>query len=251
VRTEGACEERRMRRLAPPAALALALALPLAACTPPATLPDAERARVDAELPGQQRYLRVAAYAFPLWGDTTKLLLTDQPAAELDLVETAGGEPIPPPPVVRILPPGTPLRIEKLEFPTAWLIAERVLMTPRYHPWAYVRAAGEPRPYVIVLSQTAASLEDVRAELDRLLAADDPSPALAALPQEQRDAVLHKQATEGMGPRALELAWGWPERKKIDRPAGTEEWTWPGGRRRAFLRDDRVERLERGEKAGR
>jgi hypothetical protein len=227
-------------------ALLLALAvLPLAACFPRAAIPDAERERVTGALAGRQRYLRVAAYAGPLWGDTTKVLLTDQPGAELDLVETAGGTPIPPPAPERVLAPGTPVRIRAVEFPTGWIIAQRVVMTPRYHPWVYLELPSEPRPGVVVLSQTAASAQEVQGELDRILTSDDPGPAFAALPPEQRDAILRKEAQEGMGARALEMAWGLPERKRIDRPAGTEEWTWPGGKRRAFLRDERVERLQR------
>ncbi len=233
-----------MRRalLLPTSLLVLALA---AGCTPRAVIPDAERERVRAELTGDQRRLRVAAYAAPLWGDTSKVLLSDQPLDELDLVESTGGAPIPPPPAERIVPPGTVVRISDVEFPTGWIIAKRVVMSPRYHPWVLVEMPGDARPYVVVLSQTAASFDEVRGELDRILSKDDPSSALAALPEEQRAAVLKKTLVEGMGPRAVEMAWGLPEVKKIDRPAATEEWTWPGGKRRAFFQDDRLVRWEK------
>ena len=69
----------------------------LSACTPRAVIPDSERERVSAELAGRQRWLRVAAYAAPFWGDRSKVLLSDVPPAELDLVESTGGTPIPPP----------------------------------------------------------------------------------------------------------------------------------------------------------
>ncbi len=222
-----------------------ALLLPLSACFPRAAIPDAERERLSREVAGQQRYLRVAAYAGPLWGDSAKVFLSDQPPGEVDLVESAGHTPIPPPAAERVLLPGTPVRLRQVEFPTGWLIAQRVVMTPRYHPWAYLDVGGDARPHVIVLSQTAASSEEIRGELERLLTADDPSPFLSSLPPEQRDAILRKEPLEGMGARALEMAWGLPERKRIDRPAGTEEWSWPGGKRRAFLRDERLERFER------
>lgn len=230
-----------MRRALPVATL-LAAAL---ACAPRAVIPDAERDRVRRELVGERRWLRAATFAAPLWGDASKVLLSDQPLDELDLVQTAGGSPIAPPAAERVLPPGTAVRITDVELPTGWIIAKRVVMSPRYHPWVLVEVPGDPRPHVVVLSQTAATFEDVRDELDRLLAKDDPSSALAALPEEHRAAVLRKAPVEGMGPRAVELAWGLPERKKIDRPAGTEEWAWPGGRRRAFFRDDRLVRLEK------
>ncbi len=229
----------RMRALLP-----LAILLALAGCVPRAVIPDAERQKVSADLDGRRRYLRVAAYVAPLFGDRAKLLVSDQPLGELDLVETGDGTPIAPPPAERILPPGTPVRISQVEFPTAWLIARRVVMTPRYHPWAFLEVEGDRRPYVVVLSQTAASADDVRLELDRLLTADDPSSSLAALPQDQRDAILRKEPVEGMGARALEMTWGTPEKKRIDRPAASEEWTWPGGKRRAFFQDEKLVRWE-------
>jgi hypothetical protein len=224
--------------------VALAAGASLTSCAARANLPDADRERIARELDGQQRYLRVAAFSAPLWGDRERMLLTSQPLAELDLVNTTGGAPVAPPPAARVLAPGTPVRVSKVEFPTGWLIAKRVVMSPRYHPWVYVDVPGERRPHVIVLSQAAATFDDVREELEGLLATDDPGPALRALPEEQQAAIARKQVVEGMSARALEMAWGLPERKRIDRPAGTEEWTWPGAKRRAFLREERLVRWE-------
>lgn len=227
------------------AALAVASLL-LASCTPRAVISDPERARVAASLDGQQRWLRVAAYATPLWGDRTKALLTEQPLDHLDLVETPGGQPVPPPPAERVVPPGTAVRVRAVEFPTTWVIAQRIVTTPRYHPWVYVDVPGDTRPYVIVLSQMAASFDDVRGEVDRVLSPDaSPASAFAALPQEQRDAILRKELVEGMSTRAAEMAWGLPEKKRIDRPAGTEEWTWPDGKRRASFQDERLVKFSR------
>jgi hypothetical protein len=98
---------------------------------------------------------------------------------------------------------------------------------------------------VLVLPQTTATAVDALAEVDRVLSADDPSATFAALPGEQREAVLRKELTEGMSLRAVEMAWGLPEKKRIDRPARTEEWAWPGGRRRASFSDEKLLRWER------
>jgi hypothetical protein len=227
------------------ASLAALALVALAACAPRAVIPDSERQRVFSELSGQPRWLRVAAYAAPFWGDRAKELLTDLPLDEVDLVETTGGAPVPPPTADRILPPGTAVRIREVEFPTGWIIAKRVVMTPRYHPWVILDVPGDARPHVVVLSQTVVTFDEVRAEVDRLLSSDDPSPLLAALPPEQRDAIARKELVEGMSARAVEMAWGLPERKRIDRPAATEEWTWPGGKRHAFLQDERLVRWQR------
>lgn len=223
----------------------LLLPLALACKTVPLQISEADQARTERELPGQQRFLRVAVYAGPLWSDTDKMFVTDRPAGELDLVEEPNGKPILPPAPERILPPGTQVRIRKIEFPAIFTVNQRVLVSPRYHPWVYLALADDQRPYVIVLPQNVKSFEDVRVELERYLTSDDPRPALAALPAESRELVLKKEAGPGMSARALEMSWGFPERKRIDRPTATEEWSWEGGKRRAFLREDRVEKVER------
>jgi hypothetical protein len=226
-------------------ALAAVALASLAACAPRAVIPDAERQRVAAELSGQRRWLRVAAHAGPLWRDTEKVLVTDAMPDELDLVETPGGSPIAPPPPERVLAPGTAVRVREVEFPTGWIIARRVAMSPRYHPWVLLDVPGDARPHVLVLSQTAASLDEVRAEVERILSTDDPSSLFAALPQEHREAVLKRELVDGMSPRAVEMAWGLPERKKIDRPTSHEEWIWPGGKRKVTFQDERLSRWEK------
>jgi len=179
-----------------------------------------------------------------LFGDGSKLLVSDQPFQELDLLQNTDGSVIAPPRAERVLPPGTPLQVDKVEFPTGWLIAKRVVMTPRYHPWVYLTLEGEPRPLVLVLPQTLTSAEDVRVEIERVAGTGDPGAAFQALPGAQRVAIAKKELVDGMSPQAIEMAWGYPERKLIDRPANTEEWSWPAGKRRASLRDGKLVRWE-------
>jgi hypothetical protein len=236
-----------MPRPAPiPAGLALAAcALLASACTPRVLVPESERLRARESLAGQGRYLRVAMTVHPLYGDVGKALLLDAPAAEVDLLRGGADEKLAPPPAERVLPPGTPVRILEVEFPTGLLIARRVVMTPRYHPWVLLAVRGEARPGVLVLSQDLATADDVASELDRVLSSDDPSPAFRALPADQHDAILRKELVEGMGVRAVEMAWGRPELRRIDRPSGTETWTWPGGKRKARFQDEKLVAFDR------
>lgn len=228
-----------------PAFVAAAVVLSLSACHPRAVIPDEERIRVSEELEGRSRWLRVACWAAPFFGDTTRFLLTDQPVDEVQLLESTAGAKIPPPPGERVLPPGTRVRIRAIEFPSPWLIAKRIVMTPRYHPWAILEVEGDSRPYVIVLPQEATRLEDVTNELGRILSTDDPRPDLEALPRDQQEAIRRKDLVEGMTPRAVEMAWGQPEKRRIDRPAATEDWSWPGARRSAHFKEERLVRWER------
>lgn len=224
--------------------LLLLSALPSTGCTPTVLVPDADRLRVTRELVGQRRWLRVAVYVGPFFGDGGKLLCSDQPFSELEMLETPGGQTITPPKAERILPPGTPVVIRDVEFPGPWDIARRVLMTPRYDPWAYLEVPGEARPLVLVLPPTVATFEDVRVQLDRILATVDPTPDLQALSEGQRKAVERKEITEGMAPATVTMAWGYPWKRIVDRPAAKEQWIWPGGKRKAWFEDDRLVRFE-------
>src|SRR5512133_3972167 len=91
------------------------LALLLVACFPRASVPEGERERASRELEGQLRYAKVALYVGPLYGDEKKLLVSDQPVEEVDLLENAGGSKIAAPQPDRVLLPGTPLRIRTVE----------------------------------------------------------------------------------------------------------------------------------------
>jgi hypothetical protein len=225
------------RRLAPWIVL-----LCTAGCFPRATVPDADRQRISSELEGQQRWLAVALHAGPFFGDGSKLLASPQPFRELELLQDVDGRVIQPPPAERVIAAGTAVRITRVELPTGWTIARRVVMTPRYHPWVYLEAAGQPEPLVLVLPQDAATFDAVRAELDSVLTGTDPAPVLRALPVDQRLAIGRKAVLEGMSPRAVEMAWGQPWKRVLDVPAKKEEWVFRGEHRRVWFEDGRLVR---------
>jgi len=228
-----------MRRLA---AAPLALLGLLASCAPPSVLPAEGRESVVRSLSRQPRYLRVAVYVGPFFGDGSRVLLTDRPISELSLLESPGGQPILPPAPTRILPPGTPVFVDSVQFPTGATLWSRPVTTPRYNPWLLASVEGERRPAVLVLSSESQSAEDVVAEVGRVLTSDDPAPVFAALPEPVRDAIREKALVEGMTRQAAAMAWGYPDRIVMDRPTQSEEWFWTGGNRRAAFQDDRLVR---------
>jgi hypothetical protein len=215
----------------------------LAGC-PGTRVPEQDRLRATRELSGAHRFLRVALFAGPFFADRQKALASDQPFAELELLDTGAGQTISPPRAERVLPPGTPVVIRDVEFPTGWTVASRIVLTPRWNVWVYLEVPGETRPVILVLPGSVATFEDVEVQLDRVLSTFDPTPQLAALGDFQRKAVERKDVVEGMGPAAVAMAWGAPERKILDRPAAKEQWIWPGGRRKAWLEDGQLVRFE-------
>jgi hypothetical protein len=230
-----------MRRLAAVAALAL-----LQACVPPSQLPLEGRETVIRSLSRQPRYLRVAVYVAPFFGDGSRVLLSDRPVAELQVLEAPDGKPITPPPATRILPPGTPVFVDGVQFATGTIAWSRPLTTPRYNPWLLATVEGIGKPAVLVLYTGNTSASDVLAEVGRVLTPDDPTPIYVALPESVREAIREKTIVEGMTRVAVGMAWGFPDRIVMDRPARTEEWYWTNSTRKASFQDERLVRLDSG-----
>ncbi len=230
-----------MRRLA----VAVAVAL-LSACVPPSQIPPEGRETVARSLSRQPRYLRVAVYVAPFFGDGSRVLLSDRPVSELQVLESPDGKPITPPAATRILSPGTPVFVDGVQFPTGSVAWSRPLTTPRYNPWLLATVEGVAKPAVLVLATENARAEDVLAEVGRVLTPDDPTATFAALPEPVRDAIREKALVEGMTRDAAAMAWGYPDRIVMDRPARTEEWHWTNSTRKASFLDDRLVRLDSG-----
>jgi hypothetical protein len=227
-------------------ALALSLAcLALAACAPAVRIPPEGRESVIRALSRQPRYLRVAVYVAPFFGDGRRALLSDRPLEELGVLEEPGGKPLSPPPAQRILLPGTPVFVDTVQFPTGAEFWNRPVHTPRYNPWLLAWAEGEPRPAVLLISADLGRVEDLLAEVSRVLTEDDPTPLLRELPEGQREAIRRKDLVDGMGRSAAAMAWGYPDRMVMDRPGGIEEWSWLGSERKATFQDDRLTRFTR------
>lgn len=219
-------------------------------CTSHTALSTEERVRLERELAssGRARYLRLSFYVTPFFRDASKKLLTAVPPEEVRLLEDTGGEPVSPGPVERILPAGTRVHVLKTELPTAFVVAERILFTPRTQPWVYLKVDGEPEgpPLILVLRPQIKSAQEFLAEMERSLAEQDPSRTMEAWPEAVRAAVRNKTAVTDMPAEALEMAWGPPELKRISFEGSVrrEDWVYPGGKRRAQLSDGRVTQFD-------
>jgi hypothetical protein len=213
--------------------------------TSQALVPPEQRAALKRELEGTERYLKVSFYATPFFGDATKKLLTDVPPEQVRLLEQPNGTPINPGAAEATFPAGTVVRIKQLEFPTVVAQTERVLLTPRTQPWLYLDVAGTPTnaaPYILVLRPQIKDDRELDAEVDRYLAREDPKLKLSAFSEVVQNAIATKKAILDMPAEALEMAWGYPERRVLafEGDKKKETWIWAGDQRQAVLLDGRV-----------
>lgn len=226
--------------------LPLAAALLAAGCASYTALSQEDRGRVEHDYARSDRpqFLKLSYFVTPFFGDPAKTLLTAVPPEEVRLLETPSGEPINPGDVKTVLPAGTPVIIDKIEFPTSMAVTERIVYTPRTQPWVYLRVPGASNaaPLILVLRHGMKSEEEVRAELSRYLTETDPAPQLAQWSKSIQEAIARKHAVVDMSAQALEMAWGYPERiqRTFEDEGRKEIWRYPGGQRSAQLLDDRV-----------
>lgn len=229
--------------------LVAVLTLVLSACAGHSALSPDVRRQLESELiqGASPWYLRGSMYVTPFFGDASKRLLTAVPPQDVRLLEDPSGNPISPGPVQGVAPVGRRVRILRVDFPTAVNVAERLLVTPRTQPWIHLEVEGVPgqTPLILVLPADTPTEAGFRADLERFLTREDPAEALAALPVATREAVLAKRAEVGMSTEALRMAWGLPEKIRVDFRDGVraETWRFPGDRRSAVVEDGRVVRL--------
>lgn len=229
-----------------PGALLAIAALFAAGCASYTTLSQEDRGRLEQSLARSDRpqFLKLSYFVTPFFGDPGKKLLTPLPPDEVRLLESPSGQPISPGAVETVLPAGTPVVVDRLEFPTSLAVTERIVYTPRTQPWVYLHVVGaqKAQPLILVLRPKMKSVEEVRAELSRYLTEADPAPILAEWSKAVREGIAHKRAVLDMPAQALEMAWGYPERivRSFGEVGRKEEWRYPGGQRKAELLEGRV-----------
>lgn len=232
------------------ASLLVAFAAWATACASHTQVPADDRAALERELSGRdsQKFLKLSYFVTPFFGDGSKRLLTHVPPDEVRLLNHPDGTPVNPGAVEKILPAGTPVKITKVEFPTSWIVTERVPYTPRTQPWVYLEAADQPRalPFVLVLRQGIDTREQFVTELSRWLSDTDPRAMIEGWTEPVREAVRTKTAVTDMPADALEMAWGYPERikRELEGDKWKETWVYPGKKRVAYLLDGKVVRTE-------
>ncbi|MBI5542973.1 MAG: hypothetical protein HY901_03735 [Deltaproteobacteria bacterium] len=217
---------------------------PLVGCAAASPLPDPDRHALLRSFEGKVLFLRTSLNVLPFFADDTRHLASPLHADSIHLLDDTKGVPIMPGAVVQVIPLGTKVRIEKVEFPTGLVVSRRPLYTPRDNPWVYLALPGFPRgrPFVVVLRQGMTTGDDYRAALNDLFSDDEPSLWMRNVSAEIRRAIEEKRLVAGMDAEQVMLSWGRPEhiRQTLEAGVRLETWTWPLKKRTATLRDGKL-----------
>ncbi|HEY1099575.1 MAG TPA: hypothetical protein VGF99_11635 [Myxococcota bacterium] len=196
-------------------------------CASHAVIPDDGRARIDAAHEGELLYVKQSLYGGRFYDDDRFRLLHARRFEELTYLQNAEGEAIPPPPADEIVPAGTRVRVERIEWPDGEAIFRRPLFTPRYTTWIYLRVArgkGDDATFerdgqhIMLLPGGISDEATFNEWFDSALTKTDPNPWLRSLPETQRVAIDRKFAEPGMDYEALTAALGFPDRigRRVD-----------------------------------
>lgn len=189
--------------------------------------------RIDAQHAHSKRTyaLTRSLYVSQLYDDNERWLLSERPSREVSHRVSFLGHSIHPPAEVGIVPAGTPVVLERIEFPTRTVVTHRMLNSPLHHIWLRLRPApgaswpaSEARPCVVVLGLDVESPEALAHAIEARFG-DHASVTtwLDSLTPSVRAGVQSKRVVRGMDERALVAALGEPrERTHLGRIDGHE-----------------------------
>lgn len=235
--------------------LALAAILGVtAACPDYAVIAQPERAEIAAVREGNLLWLKQSLYVGQFYDDDRFRLVYPRRFEELTYLRTVEGDIITPPPADGIIPAGTRVRIERVDWPTGDAVFRRPLYTPRYATWVILRVAQDrgdtllerDQKHILLLPGGIPDKRTFDAWLDAYLGVDDPNPWIRNLAPKVRTGVLKKTPVVGMDYEALNAAMGYPDRITRDRdpqnPGATLEVAIFGATS-VVLRDGKVVRV--------
>jgi hypothetical protein len=228
-------------------------ALAISGCADAAIVPAPDRLLIETKLEGSLRFLHQSMFAGSFYDDDRYRLLHPRRFEELTYLLDAEGQPIAPPAASEVVPVGTRVRIEEIEWATGDEIFRRPLYTPRYTTWVWLRVARDrgreasierDERYILLLPGGITDAATFDQWLDASISAEDPNPWLLSLGDAERAAVLQKRAVVGMDYRTLTAAMGYPDRISRSETDGHTQERAAYGKQQVELVDGRVKSVD-------
>ncbi|MBC7793895.1 MAG: hypothetical protein H7Z43_09310 [Clostridia bacterium] len=237
------------RLCAPFGACAVALGfLTLWHCASQTRLPPTARAQISARHAGTTVELRESCYFGELYDENELWLLSPYAFADTSHIVDLKGEPIHPQGQRDIITAGSRFVIDRVEFPDATALAKRMITTPRYNPWVYLKpvegsdvSLSGRRGYVVILPAELETEEQVENALSSIFA---PEGNVARWLETRRPtvkvAIATKNVFEGMSREEMIASMGMPLLWFIEQSAeGEKRVAWYGSKE-VWLKSDAV-----------
>jgi hypothetical protein len=191
----------------------------LPACFSHVQAPSFWQKQLNSQVEKQSFWLKQSLYAGPFYDDNRYQLLHPRNFEELTYLKTIDGDYILPPPSSEIIPAGTRIEIQKIEWPTGINIFKRPLLTPRYWPWVYTRLARARGPvtikrdqtYIFILPNSVIDEKSFTDWKDALFSKDNNNEWIMTQDEKIRDAIFAKKPLIGMDYLALFASMGHPD----------------------------------------
>ncbi len=225
-------------------------------CANASVIDDGAQRRINAAHEGELLFVKQSLYAGDFYDDDRYRLVHTRRFEELTYLLNAEGEPITPPPATEIIPAGTRVRVERIEWPDGDAVFRRPLYTPRYTTWIFLRVARgvgsgvtmeRSERHIMLLPGGLDDEETFESWFQAALTPTDPTPWLNSLDVRQREAIANKRPAQGMSYEALTASLGFPDRiteGKDDDGRLVEVGIW--GATSVVLKDGIVERFSDG-----
>jgi len=179
-------------------------------------------------------YLKHSFFVGPFFAYDDRFYISERAFDERVLIESLGGDPILAREPTGILPLGTQVTVQSIEFPTSSAMAERKLKSPRHFTWVTLHSSdGDPgKPYVLVLTREFKKTSDFKEVLEKFLATRNPSKDFANRSPEVIEAMNHKSVVKGMRADALLKSRGYPDKisRKFIEGVKIERWQYAQNR---------------------
>jgi len=174
--------------------------------------------KVDSAVVGKTFWLKQSLYTGSFYDDDRFALVSTNQFDELVYVKMPDGESILPPEAKSIIPFGTKVIVQSIEWPDLQNYINRPIFTPRHLPWMKLKIAldrGEvslfrPEIFIYVLSINADNAKNFDAWFRSVFSDKDSNVWLLGLKPEFREGVLEKKAVKGMPKDVLIAALGEP-----------------------------------------
>lgn len=203
-----------------PMSLVALLVVVSTGCPSYTQIAEPERAEIDGVRAGELLWLRQSLYYGQFYDDDRFTLVYPRRFEEIAYLRTVEGDVISPPPAKGIIPVGTRVRVEKIEWPTGEAVFRRPLYTPRYATWVILRVARDrgdtylerDTRHILLLPGGIPDRETFDSWFGAFFSEEDPNAWLLRMPEAVRAGVFEKRPVVGMDYDTLTAAMGYPDR---------------------------------------